>query len=277
MNCIILKMLRTHAQQLFIRASSSSSSSLSSLIHQRTVFNKLKLIIHCSHNSDEHLAHHHNRQNHHHQRRYSTKTDLVDINMINNRDDIKKNRTMKDVVVLYKGPKIKIFRLLIRFKLLQVVSIGAVATPVLALINSTTGESLSALNQIMGTLSVFGAIGCSLALQQFSNRYVGELALIKRSDKEEQNKIQLKISSMDFWAKRIETVVDYPGNVLPPLKNVPESALVDVANASFLPLDVLVGNDGENKKQFMISLRHGELVDKRKLLNMLSGKIDPFV
>ena len=60
-------------------------------------------------------------------------------------------------------------------------------------------------------------------------------------------------------------------------KNVPESALVDVANASFLPLDVLVGNDGENKKQFMISLRHGDLVDKRKLLNMLSGKIDPFV
>jgi hypothetical protein len=74
---------------------------------------------------------------------------------------------------------------------------------------------------------------------------------------------------MDFWGNRIETVVKYPEAVEAPLRNVPESSY---GEATFLPLDVYLDEEKREKKQFMVSLRHGKLIDKKKLLDVLSGK-----
>ena len=51
-----------------------------------------------------------------------------------------------------------------------------------------------------------------------------------------------------------------------------ESSYGEVAEATFLPLDVYLDEEKREKKQFMVSLRHGKLIDKKKLLDVLSGK-----
>jgi hypothetical protein len=145
-------------------------------------------------------------------------------------------------------------------------------------------ENASASTQMLfASASAFGAIGCSFALQEFSNRYVGELALLSSSDNSSSSpssssinsadvERKLRISSMDFWGNRIETVVKYPDDVDAPMRNVPESSYGEVAEATFLPLDVYLDEEKREKKQFMVSLRHGNLLDKKMLLDVLSGK-----
>jgi len=77
---------------------------------------------------------------------------------------------------------------------------------------------------------------------------------------------------MDFWGNRIETVVKYPDDVEAPMRNVPESSYSEVAESTFLPLDVYLDEEKREKKQFMVSLRHGNLLDTKMLLDVLSGK-----
>ena len=188
----------------------------------------------------------------------------------------------------------KLFRAIVRFKLLQVFSIGAVSTPLLLVFGGGDGgniENVTATTQmVFASASAFGAIGCSFALQEFANRYVGELALLSSHSNSSSNtnnnddnntnsnstsgdaEKKLRISSMDFWGNRIETVVKYPEAVKAPLRNVPESSYGEVAEATFLPLDVYLDEEKREKKQFMVSLRHGKLIDKKKLLDVLSGK-----
>lgn len=188
----------------------------------------------------------------------------------------------------------KLFRAIVRFKLLQVFSIGAVSTPLLLVFGGGDGgniENVTATTQmVFASASAFGAIGCSFALQEFANRYVGELALLSSHSNSSSNtnnnddnntnsnstsgdaEKKLRISSMDFWGNRIETVVKYPEAVEAPLRNVPESSYGEVAEATFLPLDVYLDEEKREKKQFMVSLRHGKLIDKKKLLDVLSGK-----
>lgn len=206
----------------------------------------------------------------------------------------KETETAKKVLLLYKGPNVKLFRAIVRFKLLQVFSIGAVSTPLLLVFGGGDGgiENVSATTQMLfASASAFGAIGCSFALQEFANRYVGELALLSSlsnsssttNNDDNNNNIsnnstsgdaekKLRISSMDFWGNRIETVVKYPEAVEAPLRNVPESSYGEIAEATFLPLDVYLDEEKREKKQFMVSLRHGKLIDKKKLLDVLSGK-----
>lgn len=211
------------------------------------------------------------------------------------RDDIKTPTPTGKVRLLYKGPNVKLFRAIVRFKLLQVFSIGAVSTPLLLVFGGGDGgniENVTATTQmVFASASAFGAIGCSFALQEFANRYVGELALLSShsnsssndDDNDDNNNTssnstsgdgekKLRISSMDFWGNRIETVVKYPEAVEAPLRNVPESSYGEVAEATFLPLDVYLDEEKREKKQFMVSLRHGKLIDKKKLLDVLSGK-----
>jgi len=200
--------------------------------------------------------------------------------------------TTTTTTILYKGPQVKLFRAVVRFKLLQVFSIGAVSTPMLLLFGgggdaAAVIENASASTQMLfASASAFGAIGCSFALQEFSNRYVGELALLSSSDSSSSSSSpssnssitsadverKLRISSMDFWGNRIETVVKYPDDVDAPMRNVPESSYGEVAEATFLPLDVYLDEEKREKKQFMVSLRHGNLLDKKMLLDVLSGK-----
>ena len=205
--------------------------------------------------------------------------------------------TTTTTTILYKGPQVKLFRAIVRFKLFQVFSIGAVSTPMLLLFGgggvgggsdaAAVIENASASTQMLfASASAFGAIGCSFALQEFSNRYVGELALLSSSDSSSSSSSsprsssitsadverKLRISSMDFWGNRIETVVKYPDDVDAPMRNVPESSYGEVAEATFLPLDVYLDEEKREKKQFMVSLRHGNLLDKKMLLDVLSGK-----
>ena len=212
------------------------------------------------------------------------------------RDDIKTPTPTGKVLLLYKGPNVKLFRAIVRFKLLQVFSIGAVSTPLLLVFGGGDGgniENVTATTQmVFASASAFGAIGCSFALQEFANRYVGELALLSShsnsssndDDNDDNNnnnssnstsgdgEKKLRISSMEFWGNRIETVVKYPEAVEAPLRNVPESSYGEVAEATFLPLDVYLDEEKREKKHFMVSLRHGKLIDKKKLLDVLSGK-----
>ncbi len=211
------------------------------------------------------------------------------------RDDTKTPTPTGKVLLLYKGPNVKLFRAIVRFKVLQVFSIGAVSTPLLLVFGGGDGgniENVSATTQMLfASASAFGAIGCSFALQEFANRYVGELALLSSLSNSSSNtnnddnnnnssnnstsgdaEKKLRISSMDFWGNRIETVVKYPEAVEAPLRNVPESSYGEIAEATFLPLDVYLGEEKREKKQFMVSLRHGKLIDKKKLLDVLSGK-----
>ena len=205
------------------------------------------------------------------------------------RDDTKTPTPTGKVLLLYKGPNVKLFRAIVRFKVLQVFSIGAVSTPLLLVFGGGDGgniENVSATTQMLfASASAFGAIGCSFALQEFANRYVGELALLSSHSNRSSNtnndnnnstsgdaEKKLRISSMDFWGNRIETVVKYPEAVEAPLRNVPESSYGEIAEATFLPLDVYLGEEKREKKQFMVSLRHGKLIDKKKLLDVLSGK-----
>ena len=122
---------------------------------------------------------------------------------------------------------------------------------------------MSATTQMLfASASAFGAIGCSFALQEFANRYVGELALLSSLSNSSSNtnnddnnnnstsgdaEKKLRISSMDFWGNRIETVVKYPEAVEAPLRNVPESSYGEIAEATFLPLDVYLGEEKREK------------------------------
>ena len=178
----------------------------------------------------------------------------------------------RTAVVLYKGPHVKLFRVVVRFKLMQLFSIGAVSTPMVLFFGGAGEniENVSATTQMLfASASAFGAVGCSFALQEFANRYVGELALMSSSD---EKKHWLRISSMDFWGNRVETVVKYPDAVEAPMRNVPESSYGEIAEAAFLPLDVYLDEEKMEKKQFMVSLRHGKLLEKKTLLDVLSGK-----
>ena len=179
----------------------------------------------------------------------------------------------RSTVVLYKGPHVKLFRVVVRFKLMQLFSIGAVSTPLVLFFGGGAGENIenvSATTQMLfAAASAFGAVGCAFALQEFANRYVGELALVSSSD---EKKHWLRISSMDFWGNRVETVVKYPDAVEAPMRNVPESSYGEIAEATFLPLDVYLDEEKMEKKQFMVSLRHGKLLEKKTLLDVLSGK-----
>ena len=123
---------------------------------------------------------------------------------------------------------------------------------------------------LFASASAFGAVGCSFALQEFANRYVGELALVSSSD---EKKHWLRISSMDFWGNRVETVVKYPdARRSADEKRTREFVRGWIAEATFLPLDVYLDEEKMEKKQFMVSLRHGKLLEKKTLLDVLSGK-----
>ena len=75
----------------------------------------------------------------------------------------------------------------------------------------------------------------------------------------------LRVSTMDFWGNRVDEDFDVATRVTPPLAGLTREDLEALASRAFVPLDVV------GARQFVVSLRHGELVDRERLFDVLSG------
>ena len=161
---------------------------------------------------------------------------------------------------LYTGPQIKLFRVLVRFKLAQLVGVGGLATPALTI---GAGEAVS--NTLIGAAvaTAIGSVACGAALQYYASRYVGELALVAQR-RRDVSVDALRISTMDFWGNRVDEIIPMD-DVVPPLKGLSADALEEIAAQMFIPLDVVGG------RQYVLSLRHGNLRDRDALFDVLSA------
>ena len=163
-------------------------------------------------------------------------------------------RDVSTVRKLYKGPQMKTFRALVRFKLAQLAAIGGLATPWLAV---GAGEDVSAVAMAAAVGAGLGSAACSGAIQYYASRYVGELALLDDGR-------ALRVSTMDFWGNRVDETYDVASRISPPLKGLSRDALEEMASRMFIPLDVY------GARQYVLSLRHGDLVDADALFDVLS-------
>eukprot|EP00271_Cylindrocystis_brebissonii_P017250 TRINITY_DN4412_c0_g1_i1.p1 TRINITY_DN4412_c0_g1~~TRINITY_DN4412_c0_g1_i1.p1 ORF type:complete len:195 (-),score=28.05 TRINITY_DN4412_c0_g1_i1:361-945(-) len=142
-----------------------------------------------------------------------------------------------------------------RLKVIQLVGVAALAVP----IAQYTQEGHLPLSTVAALVLVAGgAGGASAALWYYSQRYVGELALLPPDYQ------RARISVLDFWGRR-EDIVCNVSDMMPPLKGMTAGELAAAAQHTFLPLDVI------NLRQFVLSLRHGRLVDRPRLFALLSG------
>ena len=158
-------------------------------------------------------------------------------------------------VKLYRGPRMRLFRVLVRFKIAQLGAIGALATPALA----ATADARAAPALVAVALAAgLGSAACGAATQYYASRYVGELALTRDGR-------ALRVSTMDFWGNRVDEDFDVATRVTPPLAGLTREDLEALASRAFVPLDVV------GARQFVVSLRHGELVDRERLFDVLSG------
>ncbi|KAL0051647.1 hypothetical protein WJX82_011174 [Trebouxia sp. C0006] len=156
-------------------------------------------------------------------------------------------------VVLYKGRYMQTFRLLVRFKIFQLVGIAALAIP----INTFLMEgSVSGIQMVMASSLILGCGFASTTLWWFSQRYIGELSLMGPH--------LLRFSVLDFWGNRQDSIVPVE-RVVPPLKYCTKEELHSLAEQPMIPLNV------EGDRQYLISLRHGLLVDKQRLFQILEG------
>lgn len=97
--------------------------------------------------------------------------------------------------VVYRGPWLRAFRMLVRMKIAQLTAAGAAVTPLVAW---NAGEPLGALD-LVGLSALFvGATAASGTLWYYSRRYVGELALVGP---------RVRISTLDFWGNRSDLEV----------------------------------------------------------------------
>lgn len=174
----------------------------------------------------------------------------------------KSNATDTDNVVvttIYRGAHIKTFRVLVRLKLAQLAAVGGFATPFLAI---GAGEDVSSTLIAAAIAGGVGSAACSAALQYYASRYVGALALTERPGAP----TTLRVSTMDFWGARVDE--DFTlDRVVPPLKGLSDDAKRTLAEQAFIPLDVV------GARQFVLSLRFGELTRKAALFDALSGAI----
>ena len=158
-------------------------------------------------------------------------------------------------VKLYRGPQMRLFRVLVRFKIAQLGAIGALATPALA----ATADATAAPSLVAAAVAAgLGSAACGAAVQYYASRYVGELALTRDGR-------ALRVSTMDFWGNRVDEDFDVATRVTPPLAGLTREDLEALASRAFVPLDVV------GARQFVVSLRHGELVDRERLFDVLSG------
>ena len=170
-----------------------------------------------------------------------------------------------DKHVLYRGPWLLPFRTLVRFKIFQLAGVAAGTVPLTAAFNDAPMDALT-LTAVVAVVG--GSAACSLALQYYASRYVGELSLVRRRDsfpKSDADERRVRLSTMDFWGARVDEDVRFE-DVVPPLKDLPREALAEMATQMFVPLDVV------GSRQHILSLRHGHLRDKERLFALLTGR-----
>ena len=170
-----------------------------------------------------------------------------------------------DKHVLYRGPWLLPFRTLVRFKIFQLAGVAAGTVPLTAAFNDAPMDTLT-LTAVVAVVG--GSAACSLALQYYASRYVGELSLVRRRDsfpKSDADERRVRLSTMDFWGARVDEDVRFE-DVVPPLKDLPREALAEMATQMFVPLDVV------GSRQHILSLRHGHLRDKERLFALLTGR-----
>lgn len=168
--------------------------------------------------------------------------------------------------VLYRGPWLLPFRTLVRFKVFQLAGVGAASAPLSAVLND---DPLSMTTCGAVAAVVGGSAACSLLLQYYASRYVGELSLLRDA----RGEALVRLSTMDFWGSRRDTDVRLE-QIVPPLRDLPKRSYEELASQMFVPLDVSArgGGAGAVAKQHVLSLRHGELRDKKRLFDLLGGK-----
>ena len=153
-----------------------------------------------------------------------------------------------------------------RFKVFQLAGVGAASAPLSAVLND---DPLSMTTCGAVAAVVGGSAACSLLLQYYASRYVGELSLLRDA----RGEALVRLSTMDFWGSRRDTDVRLE-QIVPPLRDLPKRSYEELASQMFVPLDVLArgGGAGAVAKQHVLSLRHGELRDKKRLFDLLAGK-----
>eukprot|EP00891_Asterochloris_glomerata_P005692 jgi/Astpho2/5692/gw1.00079.264.1_t len=149
------------------------------------------------------------------------------------------------------------FRLLVRFKVFQLVGVAALAVPINTFLGTVSGIQLAMASSLL--------VGCgvvSTALWFFSRRYLGEIAVLQAPGSQPQ----LQFSTLDFWGNRKDNLISIE-DLVPPLEQLSSGSMVQVAEQPFIPIDVT----GNNGRQYFISLRHGDLANKEDLLKLLKG------
>jgi len=145
--------------------------------------------------------------------------------------------------------------MLVRLKLLQLSGAASIVLPVALVMN---GAELSTFEMLgLGALAG-GTAGASGSLWYFSNRYIGQISM--NASKPDQ----VLFSTMDFWGNRQDEDIAIR-DIEPPLRDMSRAQMAHVAAQPFMHLNVL------NKRQFYISMRHGDIRDRELLLKILQG------
>lgn len=184
-----------------------------------------------------------------------------------------RGRRETDKHVLYRGPWLLPFRTLVRFKIFQLAGVGAASAPLSAALNNDP-MSMTTCGAVAAVVG--GSAACSLALQYYASRYVGELSLVRASpDSSTRDETLVRVSTMDFWGSRSDADVRV-SQIAPPLQDLPRRAYRDIASQMFVPLEVRERARGRGGgtfvKQHVLSLRHGNLMDKKRLFQLLTGE-----
>ena len=174
--------------------------------------------------------------------------------------------------MLYRGPWLLPFRTLVRFKIFQLAGVGAASAPLSAALNNDP-MSMTTCGAVAAVVG--GSAACSLLLQYYASRYVGELSLVRASPDSTRDETLVRVSTMNFWGSRSDADVRV-SQIAPPLQDLPRRAYRDIASQMFVPLevrDVARGRGGGTVvKQHVLSLRHGNLMDKKRLFQLLTGE-----
>lgn len=176
----------------------------------------------------------------------------------NPKSELHKKVKATEPVVLYRGKWMRTFRLLVRLKVIQLIGVATLALP----IAEYTQEGHLSIGTIVAVGGVVGgAVIASGALWYYSQRYIGELALLP------PNLCKVRISVLDFWGNRQDIIIAR-SSVVPPLKDMSKGELALAAKQTLLPFDVI------GLRQFVLSIRHGRLLERSLLIGLLDGTLD---
>jgi len=180
--------------------------------------------------------------------------------------------------VVYRGPLLRVFRILVRLKVTQLTAAGAAAAPLVAW---NAGQPLTSLDVLGLTALCVGASAASGALWYYSRRYVGELSVLGPGG------ARVRISTLDFWGNRSDIDVQRSDIKAPFPGLAPEQLREAMAAIHIVPLEgacVMLGGQGHfsdcfftplaviGQRQFIVFPRHGRVLNSPELLRLLVGE-----